>query len=54
MGERIILETLASLRPQATILMVAHRAESLRLCDATLRFPGPVLCAHGQAVREAS
>lgn len=32
-GERALLERLLALRPKPTILMIAHRAESLALCD---------------------
>jgi ATP-binding cassette subfamily C protein len=42
-AEETILRTLEALRPSATILMVAHRTESLRFCDELLEFPGPVL-----------
>jgi ATP-binding cassette subfamily C protein len=42
-AEEPILRALSDLRPQATLLMVAHRAESLRFCDTILAFPGPVL-----------
>jgi ATP-binding cassette subfamily C protein len=38
-GEASVLEAIAALRPQATILMVAHRAESLRFCDELLELP---------------
>jgi len=38
-GEEAILRAIAALRPQATILMVAHRAESLRFCDELLELP---------------
>jgi ATP-binding cassette, subfamily C, bacterial len=38
-GEEAILRAIAALRPQATILMVAHRTESLRLCDEILELP---------------
>jgi ATP-binding cassette subfamily C protein len=38
-GEAVILRTLAAMRPTVTILMVAHRAESLRFCDEILAFP---------------
>jgi len=40
-AEEPILRALSALRPEATILMVAHRAESLRCCDQILEFPGP-------------
>jgi ABC-type multidrug transport system fused ATPase/permease subunit len=40
-GERRILERLAALRPRTTIMMAAHRPESLALCDHILEFPGP-------------
>lgn len=40
-GEDTALRALSALRPRATILMVAHRHESLRFCDAILEFPGP-------------
>ncbi len=42
-GEAALLSELASLTPAATILMVAHRRESLRFCDYLLTFPGPVI-----------
>ncbi len=38
-GERAVLEGIASLRPWTTILMVAHRRESLSLCDHLLEIP---------------
>jgi len=41
-AEEPILRALSGLRPEATILMVAHRAESLRYCDEILEFPGLV------------
>ena len=41
-GEEAILRAIWALRPAATVLMVAHRAESLRFCDEILEFPGPV------------
>lgn len=37
-GEREILERLARLDPRPTIVMIAHRNESLALCDRILRF----------------
>ena len=37
-GERDILERLRALHPRPTILVIAHRAESLALCDRLLRF----------------
>lgn len=37
-GERDILERLRRLTPPPTILMIAHRAESLALCDRALQF----------------
>lgn len=44
-SERGILERLAALDPRPTILMVAHRAESLAFCDHIVRFPGAALSA---------
>lgn len=41
--EERILRRLAALSPRVTILLVAHRRESLRFCHSLLRFPGPVL-----------
>ena len=41
-SEEEILRAIWDLRPGATILMVAHRLESLRFCDDLLEFPGPV------------
>ncbi len=37
-GERKILENLKRLRPRPTIVIVAHRAESLALCERVFRF----------------
>jgi ATP-binding cassette subfamily C protein len=37
-GERIVLERLCGLHPRPTIVLIAHRAESLALCDRILRF----------------
>ncbi len=39
-AEKAILRAILALRPEATILMVAHRAESLCSCDEILEFPG--------------
>jgi len=36
-GERALLERLLAIRPRPTIVMIAHRAESLALCDDVLR-----------------
>ena len=47
-GERKILERLRALMPRPTIVIVAHRAESLVLCDHVLRFDA------GHCVEEAS
>ncbi|HEY4029916.1 MAG TPA: ABC transporter ATP-binding protein [Caulobacteraceae bacterium] len=52
-SEAAILHGLAALCPEATILMVAHRAESLRLCDAILEFPGPVFGPVTRTERQA-
>jgi ATP-binding cassette subfamily C protein len=41
-AEEPILRALSALRPHATIVMVAHRTESLRLCEEILEFPGAV------------
>ena len=38
-AEAAILRALLDLHPEATIRMVAHRSESLRLCDEILEFP---------------
>jgi ATP-binding cassette subfamily C protein len=49
-GEGTVLSVIAQLRPRATILMVAHRAESLRFCDQLLELPdlvfGPARRSH--------
>jgi ATP-binding cassette, subfamily C, bacterial len=37
-GERSIFERLRQLRPRPTIVIIAHRAESLTLCERILRF----------------
>jgi ATP-binding cassette subfamily C protein len=52
-GEEAILRRLSALRPQATILLVAHRAESLRFCDEILEFPGPVFRPSARPDRHA-
>ena len=55
-GEGPVLEALAALRPRTTILLVAHRTESLRLCDRILELP-EVVVRPGPSravVREAS
>jgi ATP-binding cassette subfamily C protein len=36
-GERRLLERLAALQPRPTIVMIAHRAESLALCEHVVR-----------------
>jgi ABC-type multidrug transport system ATPase subunit len=38
-GERAILKELATMAGQTTILLIAHRGESLALCDAIITFP---------------
>jgi ATP-binding cassette subfamily C protein len=42
-SERALLEALAPLTPRTTILMVAHRRESLAACDHLLAFPEATL-----------
>jgi ATP-binding cassette subfamily C protein len=46
-AEEAILRSIWALCPRATILMVAHRTESLRFCDEILEFPGPVFRSAG-------
>ena len=46
-SERAVLEGIASLRPRTTILMVAHRRESLSLCDHLLEIPQYLLSPRG-------
>lgn len=54
-GEDAILRAIWAHCPGATILMVAHRIDSLRFCDEILEFPGPVFRStasfSGQGVR---
>ena len=56
-SEQPVLEGLASLTPRTTILMVAHRPESLRLCDLLLEIPRyrlsrrPASCGTEPAIR---
>lgn len=38
-GERVILERLATMAGAVTILLAAHRRESLALCDSVIEFP---------------
>ena len=35
-GERLLLKRLTELKPRPTIVMIAHRAESLSLCDRVI------------------
>jgi ATP-binding cassette subfamily C protein len=44
-GERAIVARLLTLAPRPTIVLVAHRAESLALCDRLLTFEGGRLVA---------
>jgi ATP-binding cassette subfamily C protein len=37
-GERAVLERLKAMQPRPTIVLIAHRRESLALCDRVLRF----------------
>jgi ATP-binding cassette subfamily C protein len=36
-GEREVLEGLRAIRPRPTIVLIAHRAENLTLCDRIVR-----------------
>jgi ATP-binding cassette subfamily C protein len=36
-GEREVIDRVLTIRPRPTIVMIAHRAESLALCDRVLR-----------------
>jgi ABC-type multidrug transport system fused ATPase/permease subunit len=42
-GERVLLERLRTIRPSLTIVLIAHRAESLTLCDRVVRMEDGVL-----------
>ena len=54
-GEEAILRTIAALTPAATVLLVAHRRESLSCCDWLLEFPDLLMRqAARRPVREAS
>jgi ATP-binding cassette subfamily C protein len=53
-GEDAILRAISALRPRATILMVAHRTESLRYCDEILEFPDLVFRSTARSRRESS
>ena len=48
-AEAAILDALAALRPRPTILLAAHRPESLRRCELLLQFPGPRMIPLGRA-----
>jgi ATP-binding cassette subfamily C protein len=48
-GEREILTRLRALAPKPTIVIIAHRAESLALCDRVLRFEGGSVVEDGAA-----
>ena len=53
-SEYSILQGLASLAPRTTILMVAHRRESLILCDHLLEIPGFILSSRQAPDRDMS
>jgi len=42
-GEHALLERLLALKPRMTIVMIAHRAESIALCDRLLRMENGAL-----------
>jgi ATP-binding cassette subfamily C protein len=46
-GEREILERLNRLRPELTIVLIAHRVESLRLCDRVAIFEAGCVMTEG-------
>jgi ATP-binding cassette subfamily C protein len=46
--EQKILKRLVDLKPRPTLVMIAHRDQSLAICDRVLRFDGG-RCASGQA-----
>jgi ATP-binding cassette subfamily C protein len=46
-GEAALLERLSALSPRPTIIMIAHRAESLALCQRVLRLEGGHIVAPG-------
>ena len=46
-GERVILDRLAALEPRPTVLMVAHREQSLALCERMLMLDGGRLVGRG-------
>ncbi len=51
-GERAVLESLRALEPRPAVVIVAHRAESLALCDRVIRIEdGRCLDAHASAPR---
>jgi ATP-binding cassette subfamily C protein len=51
-GERALMERLLAVRPRLTIVMIAHRAESLALCDRLLRMENGVLHDDAPAARQ--
>jgi ATP-binding cassette subfamily C protein len=46
-GERAIIERILELRPRMTIVVIAHRTESLSLCDRVFVFASGRICAEG-------
>jgi ABC-type multidrug transport system fused ATPase/permease subunit len=50
-GEREILARLRAFEPQATIVIIAHRAESLSLCDRLFRLEGGRCADDGTVAR---
>ncbi len=47
-GERELLERLLALRPRPTVVMIAHRAESLSLCERVLVLEGGRFATSGE------
>lgn len=53
-GERDIIERILAIRPRMTVLMIAHRAESLCLCDRLLTFSGGRIVSEDRSVLPVS
>ena len=51
-GERALIERLLAIRPRLTIVMIAHRGESLTLCDRLLRMENGVLLDDAAPARQ--
>ena len=53
-AERVVVQRVLALRPRPTIVMIAHRAEALALCDRVVRISGGRLTDDGREAAPAA